>query len=536
MNAPLASVRPPSLNPPGGAKLPTRPGAFTPQQVRTLLLTTLGTLMVAIDSTIVILALPTMARELAAPLETVIWTILIYLLITTALTTQAGRLGDLFGRGAIYNGGFAVFTVGSGLCGFAPNAEFLIAARAVQAIGGAVMFANAAAIIAHVFPPDRRGRAFGFTVFGWSVGAILGILLGGVITTALGWRYIFFINLPIGVVAVALGLKVLPRTERQPAEFDLPGFVTFSSSLVLICYGTIEIAAYGISTLYLAYVLVGLGLLPVFTYLELRTDRPMVDLRQLRQRLLGFSMIAGFLQALGYLSVVFLLTMYLQGLRGLSPLDASLLLVPGYLVGALTGPFMGRYVDRVGPRALATGGIGAMCVAVLLYSTLGVNSWLGWIPAISLIGGIGTGMFYPANNTAIMSQASPSTFGSVSGLRGTLSNMGTLLSFVLTLSIASASVPRYVAYEVFLGTTNLVGGIGSQFLGGIRAALYGSAVILAFAAALSWSRGRHLPPAPHSERASLAHTTRSLAEPRVEASRIANDPLVVEGEGSGQGK
>jgi EmrB/QacA subfamily drug resistance transporter len=484
--------------------------------------------MVAVDSTIVILALPTMARELAAPLETVIWTILIYLLITTALTTQAGRLGDLIGRGPVYNAGFAVFTIGSGLSGFAPNAVFLIAARAVQAIGGAVMFANAAAIIAYVFPPQKRGQAFGFTVFGWSVGAILGILLGGVITTTLGWRYIFFINLPIGVVAVALGLKILPRTEPQKVEFDIPGFITFSAALALLCYGAIEIASYGTTALYLAYVLIGLALLPLFTFLELGTERPMVDLRQLKQRLLGFSMVAGFLQSLGYLSVVFLLTMYLQGLRGLSPLNASLLLVPGYLVGAFAGPWMGRRVDQVGPRALATAGIGLMCVAVLLYSTLGVDSWLGWVPAISVIGGVGGGMFYPANTTAIMSQASPSSFGSVSGLRGTLSNMGTLLSFVLTLSIASASVPRYVAYEVFLGTTNLVGGIGVQFLGGLRAALYGCAVILTFAAVLSWSRGRHAPPAPFATGTASTGKLPTLAEPRVEASRIADDPLVVE--------
>ncbi len=462
---------------------------FSPRESRTLLLTTLGTLMVAVDSTIVILALPTMTRELSAPLETIIWTILVYLLITAALTTQAGRLGDLLGRGAVYNSGFAVFTIGSALSGFAPNAQFLIGARAVQAVGGAVMFANASALIATVFPPDRRGRAFGYMVFGWSIGAILGILLGGVITTALGWRYIFFINIPIGIVAVALGLRTLPRTERQKVRFDLPGFLSFSIALALLCYGAIEIAAYGLSVTYLAYLLVGLGLIPLFVVVELRAPHPMLELRELRQRLLGFSLLAGFFQSLGYLSVIFLLTMYLQGLRGLSPLDASLLLVPGYLIGAVLGPWMGRHVDRIGPRSIATGGIVCMGAAVVAYSFLTVGSWLGWIPVVSLLGGIGTGMFFPANNTAIMSQASPGTFGSISGLRGTLSNMGTLLSFVLSLSIASASVPRSTAYEVFLGSTNLTGGIGSQFLTGIRVALYGCAVILAAAAALSWSRG-----------------------------------------------
>jgi EmrB/QacA subfamily drug resistance transporter len=531
MSAPSASVQPPNLRPPGVTAAGPGTTGFSPHELSTLILTTLGTLMVAVDSTIVILALPTMARELSSPLETVIWAILIYLLVTTALTTQAGRLGDLLGRGRVYNAGFAVFTIGSGLSGFAPTAEFLIAARAVQAIGGAVMFANAAAIISHVFPPMRRGRAFGYTVFGWSVGAILGILLGGLITTALGWRYIFFINLPIGVIAVALGLKTLPKTPPLRAEFDVPGFLSFSVALGLICYGAIELASYGVTALNTAYLVAGVLLIFLFAAIELRVDRPMVDLRQLRQRLLGFSMAAAFLQSLGYLSVIFLLTLYLQGLRGLSPLNASLLLIPGYLVGAVLGPWMGRRVDRIGTRGLATAGIALMCGAVLLYSTLDVNSWLGWVPLISLVSGIGIGMFYPANTTAIMSQATPSTFGSISGLRGTLANMGTLLSFVLSLTIASASVPRYVAYEVFLGTTQLVGGIGEQFLGGLRAALWGSAVILVVAAILSWSRGPTRT-APVDLMKSSDSGAAPLPKASVEPSGISQDARVVEGERS----
>ena len=454
-----------------------------------LLLTTVGTLMVAIDSTIVILALPTMARELASPLSSIIWTILIYLLITAALTTQAGRLGDMWGRGQVYNAGFAIFTIGSALSGFAPTAEYLIAARAVQAIGGALVFANSSALIATVFPPEGRARAFGYLVFGWSVGAILGILLGGVITTELGWRYIFFINLPIGVVAVALGIRTMPQTVRQKATFDWVGFALFSAMLSLLCYGMIELAVFGTTALNLAYVLLGAALVPAFVFAELRIRQPMLELRQLKNRLLGFSLLAGLLQALGYFSVVFLLTMYLQGLRGLSPLNASLLLVPGYLLGAFAGPSMGRYVNRYGARLIATSGILLMAAAVLAYSVLSVNSWLGWIPVISLLSGFGSGMFYPANNTAIMSQATPSSFGAISGLRATLANMGTLLSLVLALTIASASIPRALAYQVFLGTTNLVGGIGADFLTGIHAALIGSAAILGVAALLSWSRG-----------------------------------------------
>ncbi len=478
------------------------------REIQLLVLATLGTVMVAVDSTIVILALPTMAKDLQAPLETVIWTILVYLLITAALTTQAGRVGDILGRSRVYNAGFAVFTIGSALSGFAPGAEFLIAARVVQAIGGAVMFADASALIADVFPPERRGRAFGYVTFGWSVGAILGILLGGVITTALGWRYIFFINLPIGAVAVALGLSMLPRSTPRPARLDVPGFLAFSAALGLVCYGAIEIAANGVSQLSLIEVVVGGALFAVFVALELKSADPLLDLRQLRERLLGFSLGAAFLQSLGYLSVVFLLTLYLQGLRGLSPLNASLLLVPGYLVGAIAGPQMGHLSDRLGHRAIATGGILCMAGAVVLYAQLGLGSWLGWVPAISVLGGFGIGMFFPANTAAVMSRARPATFGSISGLRGTLTNLGTLFSFVLTLSIASATVPRYVAYSVFLGLGNLAGGLSSQFLSGLHAALYGMAVVLLIAATLSWSRGptpartAASPPGPAPPRAS----------------------------------
>jgi EmrB/QacA subfamily drug resistance transporter len=472
----------------------------------------------------VILALPTMSRDLSSPLGTIIWTILAYLLITSALTTQTGRLGDMFGRGRVYNLGFALFTVGSGLCGFAPTDVFLIASRIVQAIGGAIMFANAGALIAHVFPAERRGRAFGYLVFGWSVGAILGILLGGVITTTLGWRYNFFINLPIGALAVALGLRTLPETERRPVRFDIPGFVTFSLALGAICYGAIEYAVFGGSLRNLGIVAAGLALLPVFVWLELRSPDPMLDLRELRQRLLGFSLIAAFLQALGNLSVIFLLTLYLQGIRGLSPLDSSVLLVPGYLVGALAGPIVGRHVDRLGARGFATGGLVVMTVAVLAYSRLTPTTWLGWIPVISSISGVGTGAFFPANNTAVMGQASPRTFGAISGLRSTLTNLGTLLSFVVALSIASASVSSIVAAEVFLGTNTLGTAAGIAFLGGIRTALLGSAGILALAAVLSWSRG------PSRGRSAAPAAGGAAPTAANEPKSVPHDPPMVEGE------
>ncbi|MGA8663895.1 MAG: MFS transporter [Thermoplasmata archaeon] len=472
----------------GGAAVGRTLPVFTPGQERSiLLLTTIGSLMFAIDSTIVILALPTMVRDLSAPLTVLIWAILLYILIGAALTTQAGRLGDLWGRSRLYNLGFAIFTIGSALCGFAPNATTLIAARALQAVGGSLLFANASAILTYVFPPQRRGAAFGMLALGWGVGAVLGILLGGVITTELGWRYIFFINIPIGIGAVALGLRALPVTPSVRTRFDLVGFTVFTAMLALVSYGAIETAAYGGSALHYSYLVAGALLLPVFVYTELHAAAPMIEVRDFRNRLLSFSLTAGFFQSLGYLSIVFLLTMYLQGVRDLSPLNASLLLVPGYVVGAVAGPLMGRLANRTGTRAMATGGILMMLLGIVGYSLLGVSTWLGWIPIISLVTGVGTGMFFPANNMAIMSQAPPDRLGAISGLRSTLQNMGALLSFVLAFTIASATVPPRVAYAVFLGTE--IGGVSGQFLVGLHAALYASAAILGVAAILSWNRG-----------------------------------------------
>ncbi len=473
---------------PPAPRTPT-PAERGPHELAVLFLTTLGTLMVAVDTTIVILALPTIGRELSASLSLVVWVILAYLLVVAVLTTQLGRVGDLLGRGRSYLAGFTVFTIGSGAAGFAPSAEGLVAARVVQAVGGALMVANSGALIADAFPAHRRGRAFGYTALGWSVGAVLGILLGGLITTALGWRYVFFINLPIGLLALAVGWGRLPSDARRDSGFDVPGFLLLGAALSLLCYGAIDFATYGLDVTNLAYLLAGVAVLPAFVGVELRQPRPMVDLRELRQRRLGFSLLAAFFQSLGYLAVVFLLTMYLQGIRGLSPLDASVLLVPGYLLGAVAGPYMGRLSDRGVTRHLASAGILCMLIAVLAYAQLDAATPLYWVPVISLVTGVGNGMFYPANNSAIMSEASPRTFGAIAGLRGTLGNVGTLLSFVLALTIAAASIPRAVAYEVFLGTTNLTGGVSTDFLNGIHAALYGSALVLVVALALSWGRG-----------------------------------------------
>ncbi|MGA7923466.1 MAG: MFS transporter [Thermoplasmata archaeon] len=462
-------------------------------QRRILFVVVVGTLMTAIDSTIMVLALPTVGQDLNANLSTIIWTILIYLLLSAVLTTQFGRTGDIYGRARMFNLGFVIFTIASGAAGFSPNATFLIAFRGIQAIGGSLMFANGGAIIADTFPATRRGRAFGFTTMGWSVGAILGILLGGVITTLVGWRYIFFINVPIGVLAIPLGFSTLKDRIRVPSTIDGGGFALLSASLGMVSYGAIDVASYGLRSLNMALLVVGAALLVPFAWWETRARNPMLNLKLLRDRQLGLSLTSALLQSIGYLSVIFLLTMYLQGVRGLSPLDASLLLVPAYVVSSFLSPAMGRWSDRLGAHVVATWGIALMLAGVLSYAFFSVTTPLFWVVVVSLVTGFGGAMYWPANTAAIMARSQPGTYGAISGLRATLTNVGWLLSFVIALVVASAAIPRYVAFEVFLGTTHLVGGLGAEFLNGLHAALIVSAVILAVAGVVSYSRGRPQP-------------------------------------------
>lgn len=453
-----------------------------------LTIVVLGTLMGAVDVTIVLLAFPSITRALNADFLTSIWIILAYLLIIAVTTTQLGRLGDIYGRSRMFNTGFAVFTVGSALCGLSINVESLIAFRVLQAIGGSIMQSNAGAIIADVFPPNRRGRAFGYNALGFTAGAMLGIVLGGIITTYVSWQYIFFINIPIGVVAVAAGLKYLKDSQRTKAKIDVPGMVLLAAALTSFSLGATYFSVEGFSVTNAALTATGVILLIAFIVYDRRIKMPTIPLETLQEPILRNSLAATFFVSLGYFSVVFLVIMYLQGVRGLSPLNASLLLVPGYVAGSFLGPIMGRLSDKYGSRRISTIGVIFLGGAVLIYLTLRENSSLYVVLGASAVSGVGTSMFYPANFAAIMSNVKPGSFGSISGLQRTLQNIGTLGSFVLALSIAAASIPKSVAFQIFLGT--LTGGVNPEFINGIDTAFYVSLGILAIAGVLSFFRGK----------------------------------------------
>jgi len=282
----------------------------------------------------------------------------------------------------------------------------------------------------------------------------------------------------------------LKDVNRIKLKIDIAGVLLLAASLSLLSFGAIDFAGEGITSLNLMLMIAGALLIPVYIYSEIKSKNPMVDFKVFSDRMLKYSISAAFFQSLGYLSVIFLIIMYLQGVRSLSPLNASLLLIPGYVVGSFLSPLMGRLSDKYGSRIFASLGIVFLEIAILIFLMLRTDSPLYIVLIASAVAGFGTSLFFPANNRAVMSNVQSGSYGSISGLLRTLQNIGILGSFVIAISVASASIPRSVAFEIFIGTTNLTGGISDIFVQGIDSALLVSLLLLAIAGVFSYVRGK----------------------------------------------
>jgi EmrB/QacA subfamily drug resistance transporter len=457
-----------------------------------LLVVVTGVLITAVDTTIVVLALPEIERSLHVGVTSVVWVIIGYLLTITLLATQVGRLGDMYGRVRMYEMGFAIFVLGSLLCALSWNELSIILFRVLQGVGGAFVTANSGAVIADLVPEERRGRAYGYNALGWSAGAILGILLGGLIVTYISWRWIFWINVPIGIAALAVAFRVLvPSNDRREHKLDLLGMVTLGLGLFGVLWSVTKLATSPFDAELEGYLIGGVVLLVAFVFIERSQAEPMIDLGLFRLPTMTPSLLASLFQSLASFAVLFLVIMYLQGVRGLSPLHASLLLVPGYVMSGAVSPLSGRLADRVGPVVPATIGLGISIVALLTYAQLGVATPLWLVVIASIVNGIGNASFFPANTTAVMRAAPRKVFGITNGVLRTFANVGMVFSFSIAILVSSRSISRGVAFAVFVGTKQLSPAVARSFTTGLHASFYASAAIMVVAAALSASRLFH---------------------------------------------
>ena len=470
--------------------------------------------MAAVDSTVVLLALFPMAADLHSDFVTMIWVIIAYLLVNTALVLSFGRLADMYGRKLMYNVGFVVFTIGSALCGFAPNGLSLVAFRVIQGTGAALLTSNSFAILSEAFPRQETGRAFGLMAIVWGVGSVLGIVLGGVIITYTSWRLIFLINVPIGIFATAWAYKTLKtiKPQGQRGSFDIPAAVSFTGGLLSLLVGISWGLLYSWHD---SVTIASLALSPVifalFVIWEARFSKdPILNFDFFKNRTFACSIVAALLQFLAIFSVNFLLIFYLEGIYGLSALESSYLIIPFALASAVIGPMGGILSDRFGFRKISLCGLALIEVALILFSRLTPSTTLTEIALIEMVSGTGLALFWPSNTSAIMSSTPPAKFGVGSGIMNTFRNTGMILSFALSLTATTAVIPPAVVYSLFIGnlTGKLSTTLASSYLSGESFAFEISAVLIVIAFIFVYMAGDKKPlPVAITETSAKAPTT-----------------------------
>jgi EmrB/QacA subfamily drug resistance transporter len=418
--------------------------------------TSLGMLLATINSGTLIIALPDLERSLHTSLLELVWVILVYMIASTVLVLSAGRLSDQFGRKKAYIGGFVLFAAASLGAGFAANGTQLILWRILQGIGGAFLFANAAAIVTDAFPREQLGVAMGTNTMVAAVGLVIGPVLGGALV-AINWPWVFWFNVPLGLAGAAWGWSVLREVtgRSEDRSFDFFGTVTFLIGLTGLVYG---ISKGGISgwnsPLVIGGLILAAVLLPAFVLIEHRQKAPMLDLSIFRSRLFATASAAAFANGLSRFALMFVFVFYFQGVQGNSPILAGVKLAPLAIGMLVSSPMAGIWADRRGSRTLAVLGMLVTAVGLALMTTLGRNTSYLWPGIYMFIVGIGSGMFNSPNTAAMMGSVAPHRRGIAAGARVLVQNTGAVISIAFVLAIVTSAVPKKVLFSVFSGIAN----------------------------------------------------------------------------------
>jgi EmrB/QacA subfamily drug resistance transporter len=393
----------------------------------TLLAVCLAIFMLLLDITIVNVALPDIRRDLQSSFTDLQWVVDAYALALAALLLATGSLGDLLGRRRIFVLGILLFVVASLLCGLSPTPTMLNLARALQGVGGAMMFSTSLALIAQEFPPHERGTAFGLWGATTGFAVAVGPLAGGLLTEGIGWEWIFFVNIPVGLVTVAMTLARVPASERDPsARIDWPGLVTFSGALFCLVLALIEGNDEGwTSALVLGLFGASLALLVAFVVIERRSVQPMFDLALFGKPAFTGAQIVAFCLHASMFSIFLYLTLYLQNILGYSALEAGLRFLPVSLLSFLVAPVAGKLAERLSVRGFLGAGLTLVGLGLVLMG--GIDPADDWTTLLAgfVAGGIGIGLINPPLATAAIGVVEPRRSGAASGINSTFRQVGT---------------------------------------------------------------------------------------------------------------
>ena len=437
--------------------------------------TSLGMLLATINSGTLIIALPDLERSLGTSILELVWVILAYMIASTVLVLSAGRLSDLFGRKRAYVGGFVAFALASLGAGFAGSGTELILWRIVQGVGGAFLFANAAALVTDAFPREQLGLAMGTNTMVAAVGLVLGPVLGGVLVS-ISWHWVFWFNVPLALAGAAWGAMVLHELARPDSNrgLDLLGTVTFVAGLTGLVLG---VSRGGISgwndPVVIGGLVAGAILLPLFVAVERHGRAPMLDLTIFENRMFSAATGAAFINGLSRFALMFVFVFYFQGAQGDDPITAGVKLAPLALGMLVASPLAGVWADRHGSRALSAAGMLVSAAGLALMTTLAVHTAYWQSSLWLLLVGVGSGMFNSPNTAAMMGAVPAHRRGIAAGARTMLQNTGAVISIAFVMAIVTAAVPQEVLLQIFSGvTTGLSDARLDPFISNMHVALW----------------------------------------------------------------
>ena len=450
-----------ATSPPSRGPVPESPGAFAAEarggdpgqrgnKWWTLVAVCLGTFMLLLDITIVNVALPDIQRALNSSFSDLQWIVDAYALTLAAFLLTAGSLADMFGRRLLYLVGLVVFTLASVLCGFAVSTVMLQLSRALQGVGGAIMFAVSLALLADSFRGKDRGVAFGVWGAVTGLAVAIGPLLGGILTSGISWRWIFFVNAPIGIAAVIIALaKVAESRAAQASRPDWLGFTLFTVALSSLVYGLIESNQRSFTDgLVLGCLAVAAVLLAVFVIVELRSAQPMFDMKLFKLPTFSGGSVAAFGLSASIFSMLLYLVLYLQDILGYSPLATGvrLMVISGGIL--VTSTMAGRLTSRVPARLLVGPGLIVVGIGLLLMRGLDAGSaWTHLIPGM-IVGGVGVGIVNPPLASTAVGVVPPQRAGMASGINSTFRQVGIATGIALLGTLFSNNVKDEVLARV----------------------------------------------------------------------------------------